>query len=151
MTLTTSSALSSRTSQIVAIDLGGKLAFDAADRFLHVVGNGLREIPDHARDLLQFLIHGRDQLFLVLMKCRTPIFLWFQVDEVLGVEEAGGVGAIVRPSGLAGALRDFRASGRAGCGPDSLAGCLRWGRCWEPGCRAPTARPRPGAAGTRSR
>ena len=38
--------------QIVAVDLGGKLPFDPADRFLHVVGDRLGEAPDHARQLL---------------------------------------------------------------------------------------------------
>ena len=40
-----SSPLASRVLQVVAIDLDGKLAFDAAHRFLHVVGDGLREVP----------------------------------------------------------------------------------------------------------
>ena len=38
----------------------------------------------------------------------TPLFFGFEVDEVFGVEEAGGIGAVVGASDLAGALRDFR-------------------------------------------
>ena len=34
--------------QIIAVELYGQLAFDAADGFFHVVFDGLREIPDHA-------------------------------------------------------------------------------------------------------
>ena len=76
-------------------------AFDAADRFFHVVGDRLREIPEHARNLLQLAVHGGDQLFFVLMEDRPPLLLRLQIDEVFGVEEAGRVGAVVGPADLA--------------------------------------------------
>ena len=96
MTLTISIALRFQRLQVVAVNLDRKLAFHAADRFFHVVGNGLREVPQRAGDLLQFPVHGRDQLFLVLAEHRTPLILGFQIDEVFGVEEAGRIGAVVR-------------------------------------------------------
>ena len=89
-------------SQVVAINLGRKLPLDAAHRFLHVVGDGLREIPDRSRDLFHFPVHGGDQLFLVLVKYRTPLFFRLQVHAEFGVEETGGVRPVVRASYLAG-------------------------------------------------
>ena len=99
------SALSSRVLQVVAIDLRGQLAFHAADRLFHVVLDGLGEAPDHAGNLLQLAVHGGDQFVLVLVKDGPPLFLGLQVDEVFGVEEARGVGSVVRPPDLARALR----------------------------------------------
>ena len=58
--------------------------------------------------LLEFLVHRGDQCFLVLMEDGTPLLLRLQIDEVLGVEEAGSVGAVVGPAGLADHLRHFR-------------------------------------------
>ena len=58
--------------------------------------------------LLELVVHGGDQLFFVLMKHRPPLLFRLQVDEVFGVEEAGGVGAVVGPPDLARHLRDFR-------------------------------------------
>ncbi len=37
--------------QVVTVDLDGKLAFHAAHRLFHVVGNGLRKIPKRAGNL----------------------------------------------------------------------------------------------------
>ncbi len=90
--------------EVVAIDLRGELAFDAADGFLHVVGDGLGEIPDDAGDFLQLTVHGRDEFVFILVKRGAPLFLGLQVDEVFGIEETGGVGAVVGASHLAGAL-----------------------------------------------
>ena len=137
--------------QIVAEDLDGQLAFHAADGFFHVVGDGLREIPDHAGNLLELAVHGRDQLFLVLVKHRPPFFLGLQIDEIFGVEEAGGIGAVVGPAHLAGALRNFgkRAQDHARLVRD--ARCPRSARCWAPACRAPRWRLHPDAAETPSR
>ena len=61
ITLTISSPLASSGPQIVAVDLDGQLALHAADRFLHVVGDGLREVPEHARNFLHLAVHGGDQ------------------------------------------------------------------------------------------
>ena len=52
-------------------------------------------------------VHGGDQLFLVLMKCRAPLLLGLQIDEVFGIEKAGGVGPVIRPADLTGALGHF--------------------------------------------
>ena len=93
--------------QIVAVNLDGQLAFHAADRFFHVVRDRLREIPDHAGNLFELAIHGRDQLFFVLVKNRPPFFFRLQIDEIFGIEEAGGVGSVVGTAHLAGALRSL--------------------------------------------
>jgi len=62
--------------QIVAVDLGRKFALDAADRFLHVVLDRLREAPDHSGKFFRELVgHGGDQFFFVLTKYRTPLIL----------------------------------------------------------------------------
>ena len=74
-TPTISSPLASSVLQIVAIDLDGQLALDAADGFFHVVGDGLREIPERAGDLAERAIHGGDQRFLVLAEDGAPLFL----------------------------------------------------------------------------
>ena len=93
--------------QIVAIKFHGQLAFHAAHGLLHVVGDRLREIPDHARQLLEFAIHGADQFLFVLVKNRTPVLLLLQMNEVFGIEKAGGVGAVVGTAHLAGGVQHF--------------------------------------------
>ncbi len=93
--------------QIIAVDLGGQLALHAADRLFHVVFDGLRKAPDDAGNFVEFAIHGGDQLVFILVKDRPPLFFGFQVDEVLGIEEAGRVRSVVRAPDLAGALRDL--------------------------------------------
>ena len=97
--------------QIVAVDLDRQLSFDAADRLFHVVGDRLREIPDHAGNLVELAVHGGDQLFFVLVEHGTPLLLRLQIDEILGVEEARGIGSIVGPAHLAGGRGDFREGG----------------------------------------
>ena len=96
--------------QIGAVDLDRQFALDAADGFFHVVGDGLREIPEHAGNLFQFAVHGRDQLLFVLLEHRPPLLLGLQIDEVFGIEEAGGIGAIVGTAHLRDHLRDLRKS-----------------------------------------
>ena len=53
----------------------------------------------------------------------APVFLVLQVDEVLGIEEAGGVGAVVGAAYLADHLVDFgeRGENDAGFVHDALA------------------------------
>jgi hypothetical protein len=82
-------ALSFEDSQIITIQLDGKLAFYTADRFFHVVGDRLRKISQGSRHLAEFAVHCRNELVLVLVKHWSPLALWFEVNEVLGVEEAG--------------------------------------------------------------
>ena len=86
--------------QIVSIDLDRELTLYAADRLFHVVGDGLREVPECAGNLLEFAIHGGNQLFFILAENRTPFIFRLEVDEILGVEEAGGVGAVIRAADL---------------------------------------------------
>src|ERR1019366_2690808 len=74
--------------EIVAVDLDRQLPFDAAHGLLHVVGDGLRKIPDHSRDFLQLETHGGDQFLFVLVEDGTPLFLLLEIDEVLRIEEA---------------------------------------------------------------
>src|SRR5580704_353191 len=54
--------------QVIAVELDRQLAFHAADCFLNVVRDGLREVPHHARHLFQFAIHGPDQFILILVE-----------------------------------------------------------------------------------
>ena len=110
--LTIWSAFCFQNFQIVAIDFGGQFAFHAADRLLHVVLDGLGEVPDHPGNFFQFAIHGGDQFLLVLVKDGPPLFFGFQADKVLGVEEAGGVGSVIRASHLAGGLHDLGKRGQ---------------------------------------
>ena len=56
-------------------------------------------------------VHGGDERFLVLVKDGAPSFLGLEVDEVFGVEEAGGVGAVVGAD-LADDLCDFGEAGK---------------------------------------
>ncbi len=92
------SALALQQLQIVAVELDRQLAFDAADCLLHVVRDGLREVPYHPRHLLQLAIHGANQFFFVLVEGRAPLVLGKQVDKIFGVEKARGIGAVVGPS-----------------------------------------------------
>ena len=95
--------------QIIAINLGGQFAFHAADRLFHVVFNGLGTAPDRTGNfLVQFPIHGGDQFIFVVVKDRPSLFFGLEIDEEFRIEEAGCVGAVVRTSHLADALRNFR-------------------------------------------
>ena len=93
--------------QIVAIDLGGEFAFDAADGFFHVVFNGLGESPEDAGNFVEFALHGGDEFFFIFVEDGTPFFFGFEIDEVFGIEKAGGIGSVVGTAHLAGALRNF--------------------------------------------
>ena len=70
-------------------------------------------------NLLELAVHGRDELFFVLMKGRPPLFLGLQVDEVFGIEEAGRVGPVIRTPRLTGALGNF------GKGAKQMPGLIR--------------------------
>jgi len=94
--------------QIVTVHFQSELTLDAADRFLHVVGDRLREAPAHPGNLLELVAERRDQGLLVLTKHRTPFLLWFEVDEILGVEETGRIGAVVRATHLTRCHGHFR-------------------------------------------
>jgi hypothetical protein len=59
--------------QIIPVELDRQFAFDSADCLLHVVRDGLGKVPDHPRHLLQFAIHGANQLVFVLMEGGPPI------------------------------------------------------------------------------
>ena len=61
--------------QVVAVELDGQFALHAGDGFFHVVGDGLRVVPDDAGKLLQFLVDGGDQRFLVLVEDGPPLLL----------------------------------------------------------------------------
>ena len=97
--------------QVGAEDFDGEFALHAADRFFHVVGDGLGEAPSHAGNFLHFVIHGLDQQFLVAVELRPPLIARLQIDEILGVEEARGIGAVVGAADLRNHLRHF---GKAG-------------------------------------
>ena len=52
-------------------------------------------------------VHGGDEVVLVLVEDGTPPIFGLEIDEVFGVEEAGGIGAVVGAAGLADDLGDF--------------------------------------------
>ena len=97
--------------QVVAVDLDGELAFDAADGFFHVVGDGLGEVPADAGNFFELAVHGGDEFFFILVEDGAPLFFGFEVDEVFGVEEAGGICSVVGPAGLADDLGDLGEGG----------------------------------------
>ena len=74
---------------------------------------GWEKFQNDAGNLLQLAVHGGDQFLFVLVERRPPLLLRLQVDEVLGIEEAGGVGSVVGPADLAGALRALPGKNRA--------------------------------------
>src|SRR5262249_14396963 len=82
-------------SQIIAVNLHGERTFDSAYSFFKIVGNGLRKIPEDTRNFLQFAVHRFNKQFLVLMEHWPPFFFREQIDEILGVEEASRVRAII--------------------------------------------------------
>ncbi len=53
-------------------------------------------------------IHGGNERLLVLVEDGTPLLLGLKIDEVFGVEEAGGVGAVVGAASLADHLAYLR-------------------------------------------
>ncbi len=93
--------------EVITVNLHGEFAFDSADRFLHVVGDRLRKTPDDARNFVQFALHRGDHSFLVFVKHRPPLFLGFQVHEVLGIEKTRGIRSVIRASYLARALSNL--------------------------------------------
>ena len=93
--------------QVIAVDLGGQLAFHSTDGLFHVVFDGLREAPDDAGNLVELAIHGGDQFVLVLVKDGPPLFFRLEINEVFGIEEAGCIRAVIRTPRLTGALRDL--------------------------------------------
>ncbi len=93
--------------QVIAIDLGGEFALNAADGFFHVVFDGLGKSPEDAGNLVEFALHGGDQFFFVFVENRPPLISGFQIDEEFGIEKAGVIGAVIGTAHLAGALRNF--------------------------------------------
>ena len=88
--------------KIVAVNLDREFAFYAADRFLHVVCDGLREVPDDAGNFLQLVDPWRRSALPCLSwKTGRHCSFGFKIDEVFGVEEAGRVGAVIGAAYLA--------------------------------------------------
>ena len=137
--------------QIVAVDFDRERAFHAAHRLFQIVGNRLREAPDHSRNLFQFAIHGSNQSLFVLVKDRTPLLLRQEIDEEFRIEKACGVGAIVGTPDLVDHLRNFgkRSTGFRGPGPQPARSPSA--RCWEPASREPRSHLHPSAAGIPTR
>src|SRR5579864_392749 len=96
--------------QIAAEELKRQLAFHAADSFLHVVGNRLREIPDYSRQLAQRLVHGGDYLILCPIFF-LPLFSRQQVNKELRIVKPTGIAAVIGTPHLADHLCDFRIPG----------------------------------------
>ena len=85
--------------QIVAVELDRVLALDARDRLRDVVLQILREVEFDARELvLQLRQQLRGQF--VLVAGAGPFAVGLQRREEFGVEQAGGVGAVVRAAVL---------------------------------------------------
>ena len=61
--------------QIVAVDLGGQRAFYSTDRLFHVVFDGLRETPDHARESCRVRAAWRRSIRLCSRETRGAILL----------------------------------------------------------------------------
>ena len=68
---------------------------------------GCEKFQSTPGNLLELVVHRRDELVLVLMEDRPPLVLRLQIDEILGVEEARRVGAVVRAADLAGHERSL--------------------------------------------
>ncbi len=68
---------------------------------------GCEKFQMHAGYLLELAIHGGDEFLFVLAEDGTPLFLGLEIDEIFGVEEARGVGAVVGPAHLAGGHGDL--------------------------------------------
>src|SRR6266436_8823587 len=81
--------------QVITKNLERQGTLSASHRFSDVVFDGLGEVPDRARVLLQRTVHGTDQCFFVFAKYRAPLIMRLQVDEILGVAESSGVGSII--------------------------------------------------------
>ena len=90
--------------QIVAVDLDGILALDARGGLLDVVLDVLREIEVDARKLLRAAPRSSAAVSLSLSMPRGPGVEGLERHEEFGIEEAGGIGAVVRPA----VLRDHR-------------------------------------------
>ena len=80
---------------------------------------GWEKFQIDAGDFLHLVVQGGNQQFLVLVELLPPLVVRLQVDEVFGVEEARGVGAVVRPSHLRDHLGDLGKLGRRPGAPDS--------------------------------
>ena len=93
--------------QVRPVKLGSESAFRAGKRLIHVVFNGLREIPEGPGIFLELAIHRGDQLLFILMKDGPPLVLGLQVDEIFRVAESSGVGSIVGSPGLRDDRGDF--------------------------------------------
>ncbi len=67
-------------------------------------------------------VHRGDQLVFIFVEDGAPFFFGLEVDEIFGVEEAGGVGAVVGAADLAGDDGDF---GKGGEDDARLVGMTR--------------------------
>jgi hypothetical protein len=105
--------------------LAAQSAFRAGHRFIHVVLNGLGEIPESPWVFLQFAIHRGDQLLFILMKDGPPLVLGLQVDEIFRVAESSRVGSIVGRAGLRDDLGDLGERG------EDIAGLLGEARAFR--------------------
>ena len=101
MTETICVALFFERPQIIAIDLDGEFALDAADGLFNIVRDGLGEVPEDAGHLFELAVHGRDEFVFILLEDGAPFLFGLEVDKVFGVEKARSIGSIVRTTGLA--------------------------------------------------
>src|SRR4029077_12329325 len=92
--------------EIAAKEFDGEFTLNAADGFLHVVGDRLREIPVNAGNLAEGLIHGVDQLFF-RVELDAPLGPGQEVDEEFCVVETARIAAVVGPADLTDDLLHF--------------------------------------------
>ena len=81
-------------------------AFQAGLGFIHGVFGGLGVVEDDAGKRLELLVDGLDQLRLRVIGA-VPFAVRLEPDEEFHVEEAGRVGAVIRPAMLGGDHGDF--------------------------------------------
>src|SRR5262245_18665197 len=79
--------------EIGAEKLDRVFALDARHRLFDVVLNGLREVVDHARDSLQFVVALLDQIGFDAAP--RPLIERLQIDDEFAVEITGRIGAVV--------------------------------------------------------
>ena len=119
--------------EITAKELDRQLALYAADGFLDVVGDRLREIPIDTWELLKLLVHGGDQVVFLAMEFRAPFLARQKIDEEFGVVETAGVAAVVGASDLTDDQPDLRKTGehdaRVLCHGDARGGSCAGREC----------------------
>ena len=94
--------------EIVAEELDDQRALHARHHLLDVVGDRLREVPDHARDLARARGSSTSISSSLVWNSAAPLLVVLEIDETFRVEKSGRVGAVVGPAELADGDRHLR-------------------------------------------